>query len=266
MHFQFKTCFYFKTEREEEIQVRKTDITDKIGDFNLMSQKHWKSNKNWIHCSVIIWRQDGQRKHGGEGAKARQEREKITSTVGWFRKSCNIATARKQKQMSHGSHISHPLPPSLPIHQSALLSPCSHSPDELATIFSFLSPLLLCSHYMFFLLLCFPQTALFPSLSLSFSPPPPSLSGCPELSDYCSSQTTAPSGLIPHLQVWCQPLGQRVVLQPACRQHLVLRWTWLGCTQWTGRKKRLEKECCRLILLSRAQWWGEWVEWYGDNV
>lgn len=173
MHFQFKTCFYFKTEREEEIQVRKTDITDKIGDFNLMSQKHWKSNKNWIHCSVIIWRQDGQRKHGGEGAKARQERKKITSTVGWSRKSCNIATARKQKQMSHGSHISHPLPPSLPIHHSALLSPCSHSPDELATIFSFLSPLLLCSHYMFFLLLCFPQTALFPSLSLSFSPPPP---------------------------------------------------------------------------------------------
>lgn len=111
MHFQFKTCFYFKTEREEEIQVRKTDITDKIGDFNLMSQKHWKSNKNWIHCSVIIWRQDGQRKHGGEGAKARQERKKITSTVGWSRKSCNIATARKQKQMSHGSHISHPLPP-----------------------------------------------------------------------------------------------------------------------------------------------------------
>lgn len=173
MHFQFKTCFYFKTEREEEIQVRKTDITDKIGDFNLMSQKHWKSNKNWIHCSVIIWRQDGQRKHGGEGAKARQERKKITSTVGWSRKSCNIATARKQKQMSHGSHISHPLPPSLPIHHSALLSPCSHSPDELATIFSFLSPLLLCSHYMFFLLLCFPQTALFPSLSLSFSPTPP---------------------------------------------------------------------------------------------
>lgn len=75
--------------------------------------------------------------------------------------------------MSHGSHISHPLPPSLPIHHSALLSPCSHSPDELATIFSFLSPLLLCSHYMFFLLLCFPQTALFPSLSLCPSPPPP---------------------------------------------------------------------------------------------
>lgn len=41
---------------------------------------------------------------------------------------------------------------SLPIHLSAFLSLCSHSPDELATIFLLLSPLLLCSHSRCFVL------------------------------------------------------------------------------------------------------------------
>lgn len=170
MHFQFKTCFHFKIGRKEEIYVRKTGITDKIRGFNLISLKQFKSNKNWIHCSVMICRLDGQRRHAGEGAKGRREREKFSSTVGWSRKSCNIATARSSGRwaMSLASLIQ-----SRPIHLSAFLSPCSHSPDELATIFLFLSPLLLCSHYafVFFLLpLCFPQTALFPSISLSISP------------------------------------------------------------------------------------------------
>lgn len=65
---------------------------------------------------------------------------------------------------------------SCPIHLSAFLSPCSHSPDELATIFLILSPLLLCSHYALF----FSPSPLFPSnCSFSFYLsvfPPPSLS------------------------------------------------------------------------------------------
>lgn len=164
---------------------------------------------------------------------------------------------------------------SRPIHLSAFLSPCSHSPDELATIFLFLSPLLLCSHYALFFF-PFPFVSLkllFFLLSLCLPPPSPhSLSLSPSLSlsldvqiclsDYCSSQTTAPSGLISHLQVWCQPLGQQVVLEPTCRQHLVLCRTWLGCMQQTGRKDWLKKQRGRLILLSRErEWWREWVAW-----
>lgn len=216
----------------------------------------------------MIWRLDGQRRDAGEGAKGRREREKFSSTVGWSRKSCNIATARSSGRwaMSLTSLIQ-----SRPIHLSAFLSPCSHSPDELATIFLFLSSLLLCSHYALFFF-SFPFVSLkllFFLLSLCLSPPRSlflspslSLSGCPDLSDYCSSQTTAPSGLISHLQVWCQPLGQQVVLEPTCRQHLVLCWTWLGCTQRTGRKDWLKKQRGRLILLSRErEWCREWVGW-----
>lgn len=110
-------------------------------------------------------RQGGQRRQGGGGVKARQEREKFSSTVGWSRKSRNIATARKQKQMSHVSHIPHPLPP---YPSFCLTSPCSHSPDDLVSIFFFLSPSLLCSlslPFCFVFPFAFPQTALF-SLSV----------------------------------------------------------------------------------------------------
>lgn len=148
-------------------------------------------------------------------------------------------------------------PPALILQMSWPLSfyfflPCSF---VLTTVCFFFSPSPLfpsnCS-FSFYLSVFLP-----PALRLCLS-----LSGCPDLSDYSSSQTTAPSGLISHLQVWCQPLGQQVVFEPTCRQHLVLCWTWLGCMQRTGRKDWLKKQRGRLILLSRQrEWWREWVGW-----
>lgn len=66
-------------------------------------------------------REKVQEKGGGrEGVEGGHAGEKFTSTVDWSRKSCNLAAARKQKQMSHVSHISIPLSlsiflPSLPL-------------------------------------------------------------------------------------------------------------------------------------------------------
>lgn len=66
-------------------------------------------------------REKVQEKGGGrEGVEGGHAGEKFTSTLDWSRKSCNLAAARKQKQMSHVSHISIPLSlsiflPSLPL-------------------------------------------------------------------------------------------------------------------------------------------------------
>lgn len=69
----------------------------RIRDFNLISQKHWKRNGNLIHCSQEgrggegrgVSRGGGTGGLGGdgqegerEGAKGRQAGEKFTSTLG----------------------------------------------------------------------------------------------------------------------------------------------------------------------------------------
>lgn len=49
----------------------------RIRDFNLISQKHWKRNRNLIHCSVT-----GKRRGGGD----REDEEEGASARGRWRK------------------------------------------------------------------------------------------------------------------------------------------------------------------------------------
>lgn len=55
-------------------------------------QRGWGRGRKWKR----VWRRKRE-------SERRQAGEKFTSTVGWSRKSCNLAAHRKQKQMSHVS-------------------------------------------------------------------------------------------------------------------------------------------------------------------
>lgn len=126
-----------------------------------MTGKRWEGQRRWGRGRKC------KRVGGGEGVEGRQAGEKFTSTVDWSRKSCNLAAARKQKQMSHVSHISHPL--SLSIFLPSFLSSYPHSPDGLATIFFYPHSALISLYLSLFLYLSM-SGAVWLGLMLDYSP------------------------------------------------------------------------------------------------
>lgn len=147
------------------------------------------------------------------GSERRQAGEKFTSTVGWSRKSCNIAAARKQQQMSH---VSPSLIPSL-YPSSSLI---------------FLSPSF-CRVFFLFSLLCSPSyhsQSLGLSVSLFLTPSPhctlsPMMSGAvwlvlkPDYSPQWAHFT--PPGLMPASQAACVVLQLTDIQRPASLLALI---------------------------------------------
>lgn len=136
--------------------------------------------------------------NGWEGGQAM---EKFTSTLGWSRKSCNLAAAKEQKQMSHVSF--HLIP--------AIHLPLLYSPHEF--IFfpasSFCSLLSSHTHNVKYHLLFF----FFP-LTLTL------------MSDPAWHMLSSPGGLIPHCQA-----GETVM-----SQWIENQCSASGCMRWTGKK------------------------------
>lgn len=208
--------------------------TQRIRDFNLISQKHQNRNRNLIHCSEMGKRQEGQRRWGSRGEEERETRRGKIHFHTWLIEEIlqyHSSWKQKQRQMSHVSVSSliRCLSIHLPHFLSSLTRSLTHSPNELATFF--LSLLLLCflpSHSHLFFLSLLPLWTQPPLISLL-------LNVCLTM---CWNQTTAPSGLISHVQVWCQPLGQ-CYMQTAL--STVLDLIGMHAVQW--KEEQEEKTC-----------------------